>query len=223
MRILLPLLLMLALAGSAEAVSVTGSTWADPEELTVQYDNFARNADGSYERNPDGSLQREPQTFTVHWDMELQCDIPTASPGADMELSPNGISFPGISEGGEQRKLLDFEPRSFNVSWERDGGFGPWTAEGSMVITIINEQAWGMESDLVNEYHWFANAEITNQECFGDGFEGSLDYQNQTLILPGIGGGDPYQEPDGPSTRGVPAPAVPAALALIGLVALKKR
>lgn len=223
MRVLLSLLLLLALAGSAEAVTLSGSTWADPEELTVAYDNFARNADGSYERNPDGSLQREPQTFTVHWDLELQCDIPTSSPGAALEVSPNGISFPGITEGGEQRRILDFEPRNFTVEWEREGGVGPWTTAGQQTITIVNEQAWGQENDMVHDYHWFANVEIQNRDCYGDGFEGGLEFRNQTIILPGVGGGEPFQEDDGPSTRGVPAPAVPAALALIGLVALKKR
>lgn len=223
MRFVLILIALLSLASTAQAVTVNGSTWTDPAEITVEYDKFQRDADGKFIKDSNNTYVREPQTFTLHWDLELTCDLTTASPGIGFVISPRDFNGVGITENGESRSLLRLSPNEFNATWERSGATGPWHSTGQEAVSIVNEQAWPFEKDHVTEYNWFANVEVRNGECFGNGFQGSLDFQNQTITVPALSGLEPFVPDQGPSTRGVPAPAVPLALALVGLAALKKR
>ena len=200
MRTVLSLSFLLLVAGTAQAATLTGTTWAEPESVTVEYDQFARDENGDYIRNEDGSLQRVEQTFTLYWDMELQCTS-MQSPGEPWEIFASNIGKLAMQNTatGEEAVIFDMEPKEIMVNWSRDSITEPWTAQGSAEIRIINEQI--PEQGQEFEYQWAANAWIANS-CYQEGWDesSSLDFQNHTIVLPGVGS-DPGPSDDGPDTR----------------------
>lgn len=211
MRAALWTLGLLLIAGTAQAATLNGSTWAEPDGITVSYD---------LERGDDGEWTRPEQTFTLHWDLTLECEVPTASPGSDFPIGVDGAGELAISQGDEKTIIFDLEPREVTAQWTRDGPTDAWNSEGTQTIRIVNEQASPIEQEI--EYRWFANVNIPNADCAGNELDGGLDFQNHTIFLPKLEAGEPFDD-EGPTTRGVPVAALPMGLALVGLAALKKR
>ncbi len=216
------LLTALLLVSGVQAASLTGTTWTDPEEMTVNYNQFERDADGNTVRNEDGSLKRVEQTFTVHWDLELEC-ASMQDAGDPWEVFAANIGEIAMTDSktGEKAIIFDLSPDQVTVNWTRDGPLDNWHAEGSLQVTIVNEQA--SPTDRTLEYQWAANPWIANS-CASEDFEYAPEFLNQTIFLPGVGFGPGDETGDGDDdANGTPAPVVPAALALVAVALLKKR
>ncbi len=208
MRAILALGLLLISASSAQAATITGTTWAEPEEYTVSYDA----------RIEDGQVVRDPQTFTMHWDLSLDC-TPGTEPGGDFEIFAANTGRIAATEDGEEWVIFDLEPKSFMASWQQASALDPWTSSGSMNITIVNEQASDVDRNIT--YFWAANPFISDACTGGQELDGELDFRNHTIFLPKVGGDDSDVIVDEP--RNTPGAALPLILVGIALAAFKKR